>query len=974
MDPPPVSIDNEGDWKFLSEYAGIAADGTLWCWSTALNDLLAFKMGLTDGKYPKDRPFLISEDTDWVSVSSNATETFAIKADGSLWAFGANDRGSLGIGLCGFNQFSDFWLYRYRARLSCPVQSVVLDRPDIKFTRKPTAASLRFYATDRFSMYPPEIALDDTQLGQGVVLEVEWTGSVSDDDVQVTSGGQGYTSRPEVRLTPSHDDDEGKEVVGSVTEMTKSSVLRFDVKNSGSGYTYAIAAEVKTGATATADVENGEIVGWTIENPGDPVSPVDAGSVSVEIVGDGSGAEAEAVFAGSQVVKVSFPAEKIWEHKPNVTFSGGGGSGAAAVVAEIYGNVDAVHVIESGSGYTQTADKQLRVYFTPDPEDSYWAEDADLPWGQLIDCGYAVLAPGHVRDIVQVDPSVEIPLKKQSGGVLHPFSFNIIKGSECKIVSPSAGDRLLLVQEDDYGGYFAALDEPLEGYDYPPFLEVASPADVRLPQGSLYRTRTENVRDGVCIPPGTPQPRSFVVSISESWGTSEEGIGWPYAGQQYILSSADGRASVTLENIDGTLRAVSRTWATEDVDPSKPFLASEAMDQNLGNAEWSPHEPERYGGPVTGGFSPLTPYWTPPTIDEKVMLHFSPPTHGGTGAVYGEAYPTNDNIAGPPVVIVQGGLYTVEPESYATSVLFVEPVQIPGSWRSVSTTYGGERTVAVSSGGELFWWGINSANSFNLLSQTPCPSPAPVGKGVAASWVSAREKGDLTERFGSYVGPPQHGVHITAGASFTFGYGYSLAYLHGGPPAKALKKSTAGLSGNNEYFPIEDVVVSFGGLGYTASPEVKNLGINRSYNLTARLMQGPSSFTDSALGSYARADDGTWYEIAPYRGYSIVRGDSLYNYVETSVDGIHRHSGDHDNVTRFTRERTEVPLPGGHYVAWISESGSGYENGRLKVTTPPFPFSFSRTEETTTERVECGSNNGGSVAVSWTTVVRETYE
>jgi alpha-tubulin suppressor-like RCC1 family protein len=37
-------------------------------------------------------------DTKWVSISAGATHTLAMKADDSLWSWGANDHGQLGDG------------------------------------------------------------------------------------------------------------------------------------------------------------------------------------------------------------------------------------------------------------------------------------------------------------------------------------------------------------------------------------------------------------------------------------------------------------------------------------------------------------------------------------------------------------------------------------------------------------------------------------------------------------------------------------------------------------------------------------------------------------------------------------------------------------------------------------------------------------------------------------------------------------
>jgi alpha-tubulin suppressor-like RCC1 family protein len=43
-------------------------------------------------------PFQIGVDSDWKQVSAGAAHTLAVKNDGTLWAWGSNGVGQLGIG------------------------------------------------------------------------------------------------------------------------------------------------------------------------------------------------------------------------------------------------------------------------------------------------------------------------------------------------------------------------------------------------------------------------------------------------------------------------------------------------------------------------------------------------------------------------------------------------------------------------------------------------------------------------------------------------------------------------------------------------------------------------------------------------------------------------------------------------------------------------------------------------------------
>jgi alpha-tubulin suppressor-like RCC1 family protein len=90
----PVMITLESSWKSVS--AGrchtlvLKADGTLWsCGIRKMND---------DGT--PDMTYMLAEvntDTDWVAMDAGGCHNVALKADGSLWTWGENGYGQLGI-------------------------------------------------------------------------------------------------------------------------------------------------------------------------------------------------------------------------------------------------------------------------------------------------------------------------------------------------------------------------------------------------------------------------------------------------------------------------------------------------------------------------------------------------------------------------------------------------------------------------------------------------------------------------------------------------------------------------------------------------------------------------------------------------------------------------------------------------------------------------------------------------------------
>lgn len=103
---PPGQVGSDTDWVEVAagdHTLALKRDGTLWTFG--MND--AGQLGLTApdtctiGSLSRPcarQPVRIGADADWVRISANLRISAAIRADGSLWTWGQNNRGQLGLG------------------------------------------------------------------------------------------------------------------------------------------------------------------------------------------------------------------------------------------------------------------------------------------------------------------------------------------------------------------------------------------------------------------------------------------------------------------------------------------------------------------------------------------------------------------------------------------------------------------------------------------------------------------------------------------------------------------------------------------------------------------------------------------------------------------------------------------------------------------------------------------------------------
>lgn len=92
----PTKISNTKWKKFTTgnvHNLAIKDDGTLWAWGNSFNGQLG------DGSSSESilMPKMISPNSDWMSISSEGLHTLAIKDNGTLWSWGNNINGTLGI-------------------------------------------------------------------------------------------------------------------------------------------------------------------------------------------------------------------------------------------------------------------------------------------------------------------------------------------------------------------------------------------------------------------------------------------------------------------------------------------------------------------------------------------------------------------------------------------------------------------------------------------------------------------------------------------------------------------------------------------------------------------------------------------------------------------------------------------------------------------------------------------------------------
>lgn len=81
---------------------GLKTDGTLWGWGN--NTFGRLGMGFSSVSY--GRPVQVGTDTDWAQLAVGYHHVLALKEDGTLWAFGSNEHGQVGVPTNGDHQMA----------------------------------------------------------------------------------------------------------------------------------------------------------------------------------------------------------------------------------------------------------------------------------------------------------------------------------------------------------------------------------------------------------------------------------------------------------------------------------------------------------------------------------------------------------------------------------------------------------------------------------------------------------------------------------------------------------------------------------------------------------------------------------------------------------------------------------------------------------------------------------------------------
>ncbi|MBV8195344.1 MAG: hypothetical protein JOY80_07430 [Candidatus Dormibacteraeota bacterium] len=95
VSPTPVAL--PGSWSDISagdlHTCGVQSDGSLWCWGS--NERGELGIG---SLIEHHEPMKVGSDTDWLAVQGGEEYTCALKHDGTLWCWGSNNRGQIGDG------------------------------------------------------------------------------------------------------------------------------------------------------------------------------------------------------------------------------------------------------------------------------------------------------------------------------------------------------------------------------------------------------------------------------------------------------------------------------------------------------------------------------------------------------------------------------------------------------------------------------------------------------------------------------------------------------------------------------------------------------------------------------------------------------------------------------------------------------------------------------------------------------------
>jgi len=96
----PTRVGTDNNWTAVSvgfdHNLALRADGSLWAWGS--NDYRQLGLGDSGTWAHYSDPTRVGTDSNWAAVSAHWRNSHAVKTDGSLWAWGDNGSGVLGLG------------------------------------------------------------------------------------------------------------------------------------------------------------------------------------------------------------------------------------------------------------------------------------------------------------------------------------------------------------------------------------------------------------------------------------------------------------------------------------------------------------------------------------------------------------------------------------------------------------------------------------------------------------------------------------------------------------------------------------------------------------------------------------------------------------------------------------------------------------------------------------------------------------
>ncbi len=105
-EPTPTQVGSESTWidvqSQISSTVGLKSDGTLWGWGDNITDFfpspLIGLLGLGSVVSGSNTPIQIGSGNTWTAIAVGERHFVALKADGTIWSTGRNNRGQLGLG------------------------------------------------------------------------------------------------------------------------------------------------------------------------------------------------------------------------------------------------------------------------------------------------------------------------------------------------------------------------------------------------------------------------------------------------------------------------------------------------------------------------------------------------------------------------------------------------------------------------------------------------------------------------------------------------------------------------------------------------------------------------------------------------------------------------------------------------------------------------------------------------------------